>query len=418
MFLRLWGAVLPCLTLLAFCDSVQAQDTPVSQPSTKVLPAFIEQKVELQQSAATPLRRNASLREATRPAYVITREELDQQGSQTVDEALKYLPGIRVEGTAGGQVGALSSQIARGGSSAQVLILVDGRPINEIGGSGGFDLSQFTTDSLERIEVVPGGASTLYGADAVGGVINLITRRPTNKDQLTFKADVGSFGLNSQSVRYSGRRGDVNWSLGYQRLGSQNNFPYTVNTPTTFQGLDAQFNPVFGTTATSYSGFRQNAAVLTNNLDGKITWQIDERNRLAFNVLVLDKTLNVPGGIPITQPGSDGFNPNNGLPNFGSFGGFNSLSPFDRQYTGTVLTQLLWDRDLGEGEDSKLTVRVYGDFSKFRSVSFDNAANFSNRFDYPDPDAQLRHRLPQRPSPEREPFCWRSSGLSQLRRFL
>ncbi|WP_218080432.1 TonB-dependent receptor plug domain-containing protein [Anthocerotibacter panamensis] len=367
-------AALPyCLFLLGFTPPLSAQDAP-AKTGVLSLPAFVEQKIELNQPVTTPLRRESTLRDATRPAYVVTREELEAQGTLTVDEALKYLPGIRTEGTAGGQVGALSAQIARGGSSAQVLILLDGRPINDLGGFGGFDLSQFSTDALEQIEVVPSGASTLHGADAVGGVVNLITRKATTKDRLAASVGVGSFGLNSQALRFSGSRGPVSWSLGYQRLRADSSFAYTINTPTTFEGLDAGGNPQFGTTRQPVAGVRQNADVTENNLDGRIDWHIDSRNRLGVSVLWLDKNLGVPGGIPITTDSV-------GNPDFGSFGGFNGLTLQSRQFTGSIFTQLQWESDLGEGDDSRLTARIYGDLLNLRFVDRFNNGDFNNRSD-------------------------------------
>ncbi|WP_287129209.1 TonB-dependent siderophore receptor [Candidatus Cyanaurora vandensis] len=339
-YLRLGACA--CLLLLLSPVLAQTPDEP--------LPAYLDQKLD--QPVTTTLRREATLKEGTKPAYVVTRAELQAQGAQTVDEALKYLPGIRTEGATGGQLGAQSSQIMRGGSTAQVLILLDGRPLNDQGFFGGFDLSQFSTEAIERIEVVPGGASTLYGADAVGGVINLVTPRPLNKDEFTVGADLGSFGLNAQTLRVAGSRGPVGWSVGYQRLRSDNNFPYTLQTPTAFTNQDQ----------------RRNADVLLNNGDGKLRWQLDERNRLDLSVLWLNKDLGVPGGVPIT---SDSF----GTPNFNSFGGFNSLTTQNRQVTSSVLSQLTLVSDLGEGEDSRLTARLYGDFLnyQFRTLTPDSS---------------------------------------------
>lgn len=312
------------------------------------IPAFIDQKVELRQPVSATLRREATLKEGTKPAYVVTRQDLENQGARTVDEALKYLPGVRAEGTAGGQLGAQSSQTIRGASTAQVLILLDGRPINDLGLFGGFDLSQFTTESVEQIEVVPGGASTLYGADAVGGVINIVTRKPLTKDQFNVGTEIGSFGLNSQALSLSGTRGAVGWRIGYQRLRSENNFPFTINTPTTFQGADS-----YGSTTQPFSSLRRNADVQMDNVDTRLNWAMDDSNQLEFSLNWLNKDLGIPGGVPITTDPL-------GSPNFSSFGGFNNLSANNRQFTSSVLTQLKWKND------DDLTVRVFGDFLSYR----------------------------------------------------
>ncbi len=116
----------------------------------------------LDQPVFTPFRREGKVRDATRPVYVINREEIEAQGARTVKEALRFLPGILPDGTVGTEIGGLSGQFIRGSNTGQVLILLNGRPVNNLG-SGGFDLSEITTDIVERVEVLPGGGSTLYG---------------------------------------------------------------------------------------------------------------------------------------------------------------------------------------------------------------------------------------------------------------
>ncbi|MEM7557410.1 MAG: TonB-dependent receptor plug domain-containing protein, partial [Cyanobacteria bacterium P01_A01_bin.84] len=170
----------------------------------------------LDQPVFTPFRREGKVRDATRPVYVINREEIEAQGARTVKEALRFVPGILPDGTVGTEIGGLSGQFIRGSNTGQVLILLNGRPINNLG-SGGFDLAEITTDIVERVEVLPGGGSTLYGSDAIGGTINIITRRPT-KD-ITTKAQLrfGSYDLNEQSIQTSGKQGNISWLLGYNR---------------------------------------------------------------------------------------------------------------------------------------------------------------------------------------------------------
>lgn len=111
----------------------------------------------LNEPVYSPFRREGTVKDSTRPVYVITDEEMEAQGARTVREALKFLPGILPDGTVGTEVNALSGQFIRGFNSAQVLILLDGRPINDLG-SGSFDLSEFTTNIVERVVPEP-----LYG---------------------------------------------------------------------------------------------------------------------------------------------------------------------------------------------------------------------------------------------------------------
>ena len=316
----------------------------------------------LDQPVYSPFRREGTVREATQPVYVINREQIEAQGARTVDEALLYLPGILSEGTAGGQLGAQSGQFIRGSGTAQTLILLDGRPINEIGAAGGFDLSNFTTDAVEQIEVLPGGGSVLYGSNAIGGVINIITRRPLEEIGVETSArfDIGSFGYNNQTLQVRGNAGTFDWRLGYSRTDSDNDFPFSLTT-------------------TDFEDTRSNADVLYNNLNFQIAADLDERSRLSLGALYLTKDLNVPGGVPIPS----------------GFGAFNTLTEDDSQYTENLLLDLIYESQLGQGDNSVLTARLFGDFL---DLTFNDPVADSS-FDTPSEDkidqrslgAQLQH---------------------------
>lgn len=109
-----------------------AQPAASSPSAQEVLETGVSAEI-LNQPVTTPFRRPGLLRDSSRPVYVITRQQIREQGARTVQEALRYLPGILSDGTAGTQLGALSSQFMRGGRTAQVLVLLDGRPINDLG---------------------------------------------------------------------------------------------------------------------------------------------------------------------------------------------------------------------------------------------------------------------------------------------
>ena len=109
-------------------------------------------------------------------ATVITRQEIEERGYQTLAEALTAVPGLRIAPQGG--PGQLTSAFLRGTGSANVLVLIDGVPANDVGApAGGFDFGQDLLFDVERIEVVRGPLSSLYGSSAIGGVVNLITRR-------------------------------------------------------------------------------------------------------------------------------------------------------------------------------------------------------------------------------------------------
>jgi vitamin B12 transporter len=107
---------------------------------------------------------------------VLTREDIEERGYQTLAEALRSVPGLRL--VQGGGVGQQASAFLRGGASRHVLVLLDGVPVNDPSEpNGAFNFGNELLGDIERIEVLRGPASSLYGSGAIGGVVNLITRR-------------------------------------------------------------------------------------------------------------------------------------------------------------------------------------------------------------------------------------------------
>lgn len=121
----------------------------------------------------TATRVDASAAASISAATTIDREAIARLGVRDVAELLRLVPGAQVVRTGG--PGAQSSLFLRGGENDYVRILVDGVPVNEPGGA--VDLAWLSLDDIERVEVVRGPASVLYGTDAVTGVIQLFTRR-------------------------------------------------------------------------------------------------------------------------------------------------------------------------------------------------------------------------------------------------
>jgi vitamin B12 transporter len=330
-------------------NSVQAQvsgakPTPEPDEDEVIIRSILEQPV------SGPTRSDSTVQDLSRPTYVVTQEQIQERGATTVADALRYLPGVLADGTAGGQLGANSAQFIRGASGSQVLILLDGRPINDRGYFGGFDLSTFTTTNVERIEVIPGGGSALYGSDAIGGIINIVSKRPTTKPETELGLKIGSFGSNQVTIATRGKSGRVGWMASYNRTQAENDFPYKIRS--------AKVNGV--TTKLNIEGDRNNAAVLYNNADFRIEYDVDTRNQLALGVTYQAKSFEVSGGVPISVRGSAGR--------------FNSLSPQAEQYSNQWFTDLKWTSKLGRSDNSKVTARLFGDFLGY---TYSNPQGFS-----------------------------------------
>jgi len=136
---------------------------------------------------------------------VITKEEIKTSTARNVTEALTEVAGLRISEY--GKKGALSLPRLRGSTAEQVLILLDGRRLNSPA-TGQFNLNDLpvSIEDIERVEILRGASSALYGADALGGVINIITRRP-EESQTRVSASYGRFDSQLYSLTTSYHNG-------------------------------------------------------------------------------------------------------------------------------------------------------------------------------------------------------------------
>jgi vitamin B12 transporter len=127
---------------------------------------------------------------------VLSGDSLRARGVRDVADALREVPGAAI--VRSGSLGAQTSLFLRGGESDYVRVLIDGVPMNDPGGS--IDLAAYSLDNVERIEVVRGPSSVLYGSDAVAGVIQIFTRRNTAPLLVEAGARAGSYGTRELDV--------------------------------------------------------------------------------------------------------------------------------------------------------------------------------------------------------------------------
>ncbi len=137
---------------------------------------------------------------------VIGREEIERRHKTTVLELLRTVPGLDV--VQGGGPGRATSVFIRGGNSSHTLVLVDGVRLNS-NTSGEFSLSDLSTDNIERIEVLRGPQSGLYGSEAVAGVVSISTLRGAGPSHAWVSGEVGSDNLSRLSAGVRG--GDETW---------------------------------------------------------------------------------------------------------------------------------------------------------------------------------------------------------------
>ena len=201
-----------------------------------------------------------SEQQTTAPTDVITREDIDNRQSVLLPDLLQYSPGV-VFGRTGANGGS-ASLFLDGGNSNFTKVLVDGSPINPPGGA--VDFSILTTDNLDKVEIVHGAESAIYGTDAVSGVVQLFTHRGTTR--------VPSFSAFAEGGSFSSGRG-----------GAQ------------FSGLVGRFDYSAAGSYLQYGGQVPNNDLLNRTLSGNFGYTFSDSNQLRLSVRNNSSDAGIPG---------------------------------------------------------------------------------------------------------------------------
>jgi len=140
---------------------------------------------------------------------VITQEEIKKKQHMQVKDILREQPGVNVVNV--GPMGGTTTVFMRGAGSQSTLVLIDGAQVNS-NTTGSFDFSDLQMDNIERIEILRGPQSTLWGADAVGGVINIVTKRGQGKPRHFLSFEAGSYSTVKGTLGSSGSLGKFDYS--------------------------------------------------------------------------------------------------------------------------------------------------------------------------------------------------------------
>ena len=233
------------------------------------------------------------------PVTVLAGADLRAQGVETVAEALRQVPGAVV--TRSGAPGAQTSLFLRGGESDYVKVLIDGVPVNDPGGA--FDLADLSTHNVQRIEVLRGPGSVLYGSDAVAGVVHVFTRRGAGDTRATLQATGGrgeqryrdgSYGTADVEGALSGAAGPVGYSIGGERSWSEGLYPFNSARDLTSASGRVSWSPAPGS----------EVAVSTRWSDSRSRFPTDGTGALTDRNAYIDRqhwTTSVAGGIPLHE---------------------------------------------------------------------------------------------------------------------
>ena len=151
---------------------------------------------------------------------VITKAQIEKSTGKTVAQLLNEQAGITING-AYNNAGSVQTIFMRGGSAGRTLVLMDGIPVNDPSQiNNDFDLNLFSSTDVERIEICKGAQSTLYGSDAIAGVINIITTKKNITQPLNAKATLtgGSFGTYKGNMQLYGKTGRLTYTTRYAKL--------------------------------------------------------------------------------------------------------------------------------------------------------------------------------------------------------
>ena len=177
------------------------------------LPAAAQQEekvVELEKVVVTATRAEAEVKDLPMSVSVISREEIEKSHAKTLHDVLNAVAGVKVKQNRGLVTSAGHDPVwLRGtGDGNRTLILKDGIPLNTLY-LGNVDIwGYLSADDVERIEIIRGAASAVYGGNAMGGVINIITRTPKDKTKANLKIDKGDMDTTIASFNFSSRVSD------------------------------------------------------------------------------------------------------------------------------------------------------------------------------------------------------------------
>jgi vitamin B12 transporter len=189
-------AVLPLAILAAFSSHAQTQIQLM--PETVVVAARMAQPIT----------------DVIADVSIISRETLDQAGQTSLREILAQQPGVQF--TSNGSYRSSTGYFLRGASSSQTIVLIDGIRVGSAT-LGTASIENIPLARIERIEILRGAASALYGPDAVGGVIQIFTREPTAGMKIDLSVGMGSDGQAQKGVSLRGTAGEIGYSLGISR---------------------------------------------------------------------------------------------------------------------------------------------------------------------------------------------------------
>jgi len=225
-------------------------------------------ELDLEKIVVTSSKIEQTYRLSTQNISIITKEDIESSGIDEITEILDLLPSVDI--LEYGSIGSTRSVHTRGSSTEQVLTLIDGRPVNTPR-DGLTDFNQIPLSNIERIEVLRGPATSIYGANAVGGVINIVTKSGRKNKETELTSKFGSFATKYTSLTHGDAIKDFDYFIAYDYLASH--------------------------------GHRDALDYLSHNVNTKFGYQLNDDNRISVSSGYYNSEVGAPG--PVASPEHD-----------------------------------------------------------------------------------------------------------------
>ena len=193
--------------------------------STSILLAELDQEKEPpspleHEIVVTATRIETPAKEVAGSFTILSSSDLVALKKSTVLEVLREVPGLAIAQNGGD--GGAASVFIRGANSEQTLVLMDGIELNDpINPSRSFDLAYLPLENIDRIEILRGPQSTLFGSDGIGGVVHIITKRGQGKPKISLNSSIGTLSTVQGQAGLSASNGQFHYSLGTSYFGTQ-----------------------------------------------------------------------------------------------------------------------------------------------------------------------------------------------------
>lgn len=201
-------AVIVCVPT-ASLYAQESQNASEQQSPSSPEPQQQQNVSQLQPIVVTATRTEVPLQETAASVTIVGEDDIQKQRASTVIDALRTVPGL--DFTQNGSRGTTTNILIRGAESDQTLVLIDGVEVNSVT-LGAFDFSNLTTENIDRIEVLRGGGGTLYGSQAIGGVINVLTKKGEGAPTVSLSSEGGNGATHRETLSFSGAQGVIGFS--------------------------------------------------------------------------------------------------------------------------------------------------------------------------------------------------------------